>query len=98
NERTNMKELMQSGVHGIGIGLLVMLACLAIAAVAGACMAVGPNVRDALQKVTKTLAAAATSATSTALDTGIATSKGMQSDEVEFLLPAPATGTNLADG
>src|SRR5689334_7874139 len=94
-----MNNALQSVHNAIGAGgvLIIILAALALLVIAMPKMAqAAHNLKDTGLKVSKTLAASATSATSTFIDTGTG-SFGSQMGAPDWLLSAPATGTNLAD-
>ena len=86
-------QVGETSSSGGGWALLGLGGALAI----GLAMA-GPQVRDALVKTTVELPDAAETNTSTAIDTGKATTSGEQPGNVEFLVSAPAlTTTQLPD-
>lgn len=79
--------------------ITILIVVGALVAMAPAAMA-GHNLGDALLKHAKALpAAASTSVTTEAIDTGKSTQLGSQPGSVEFILSAPAlTATMLPDG
>lgn len=87
---------MTSSLLGMAGSHPILLAILTLLALAAFAFATSPNLRDAALKITRALpAAASATVTSTAIDTGAATSLASQQG-IEYLLTAPALTTTMA--